>query len=312
MPWHLKTEGDQVLVVRDRDQKVVGRHANRKKATAQLRVLYSLEKAQFQALIEKGRFASRSEAGRYAANMRWQGNTKTEVKAPLSPTASDITEELKTYFGKNVEQYLKSEGYKEIRQRRVDKEKQNTGVGDIQLEVVAKKQGFDGKPTVVTEEQMGQLEKEGWTIAYRGIQDIEQEGDLGDLKAEELAEQFRTGEYFAGFGTSGNGIYFAKDEAVAQQYAGLKGGKSLVGTVIKVAIPPGVLMSEEDFKYELSELRDLQKGTYYDGEWYGDDDIGRKIAAKGVRGVQVGLVVGDSFIIYDRSMLAVEESTKTK
>jgi hypothetical protein len=159
---------------------------------------------------------------------------------------------------------------------------------------------------------MDKLEKQGWTIAYRGIQDIEQEGDLGILSGEELAEQFRTGEYFAGFGTSGNGIYFAKDEGVAQSYAGLKGGRSLIGTVVKVAIPPGVLMSEEDFKYELGKHRDLQRGTYYDGEWYGDDDIGRKMTAKGVRGVEVGLAIGDSFIIWDRSMLAVEESTKTK
>jgi hypothetical protein len=71
-------------------------------------------------------------------------------------------------------------------------------------------------------------------------------------------------------------------------------------------------MSEEDFKYELGKHRDLQRGTYYDGEWYGDDDIGRKMTAKGVRGVEVGLAIGDSFIIWDRSMLAVEESTKTK
>jgi hypothetical protein len=71
MPWHLKTQGDQVLVVRDRDQKVVGRHKDRKKATAQLRVLYSLEKA---------KFASRTEAARYAANQRWKNHQKKENK----------------------------------------------------------------------------------------------------------------------------------------------------------------------------------------------------------------------------------------
>ena len=87
MPWHLKSEGGQVLVVRDRDKKVVGRHANRKKATAQLRVLYSLEKSQFWALIEKGRFASRSEAGRYAANQRWKGHKKEETNT--SPSKKD-------------------------------------------------------------------------------------------------------------------------------------------------------------------------------------------------------------------------------
>ena len=71
MPWSMRTEGGQVLVVRQRDKKVVGRHKDRKRALAQLRVLSSLEKAQF---------ASRSEAGRYAANMRWQGNKKGDDK----------------------------------------------------------------------------------------------------------------------------------------------------------------------------------------------------------------------------------------
>tara|TARA_B110000503_G_scaffold141880_1_gene236846 strand:+ start:7884 stop:8708 length:825 start_codon:yes stop_codon:yes gene_type:complete len=78
MPWHLRSEGGQVLVVRNRDKKVVGRHRDRKKATAQLKVLYSLEKSQFRSFIEKGRFASRSEAGRYAANQRWQGHAKVD------------------------------------------------------------------------------------------------------------------------------------------------------------------------------------------------------------------------------------------
>lgn len=69
MPWSMRTEGGQVLVVRQRDKKVVGRHKDRKRALAQLRVLSSLEKAQF---------ASRSEAGRYAANMRWKGQGKKD------------------------------------------------------------------------------------------------------------------------------------------------------------------------------------------------------------------------------------------
>jgi GNAT superfamily N-acetyltransferase len=83
MPWHLKTEGNQVLVVRDRDQKVVGRHKDRKKATAQLKVLYSLEKAQF---------ASRTEAARYAANQRWKNHTPKEKADAIVPGDLKIVE----------------------------------------------------------------------------------------------------------------------------------------------------------------------------------------------------------------------------
>jgi GNAT superfamily N-acetyltransferase len=83
MPWHLKTVGGQVLVVRDRDQKVVGRHKDRKKATAQLKVLYSLEKAQF---------ASRTEAARYAANQRWKNHTPKEKADATAPSDLKIVE----------------------------------------------------------------------------------------------------------------------------------------------------------------------------------------------------------------------------
>ena len=270
----------------------------------------------------------RSEAGRYAANMRWKGNTKTEEEKPLSAMASDITEELKTYFGTTVEEYLKSQGSEDIRQKLITSQHRNTG--DIKLEVIAKKQGFANKPKIVTAQEMNELEKQGWTIAYRGVQDFTDEQGI-ETKGEELAEQFRTGEYFAGHGTSGNGIYFAREEMVAESYAGNTTTKTLgaitysvksdivKGAVIKVAIPPDVLMSEDDFKYELSKLRDLQRGTYYDGEWYGDDDIGRKLMGKGVRGASVTLnissgpsVGANAVIIWDRSMLAVEESKKTK
>jgi len=80
MPWHLKSEGGQVLVVRNRDKKVVGRHANRKRAAAQMKVLYSLEKSEFWALIEKASFdGDRSAAGRYAANQRWKDHKKKET-----------------------------------------------------------------------------------------------------------------------------------------------------------------------------------------------------------------------------------------
>jgi len=72
MPWNLQTADDEILVVRERDKKVVGRHKNRKKALAQLRVLYSLEKASFG--------GDRSAAGRYAAEQRWKGHRKADTK----------------------------------------------------------------------------------------------------------------------------------------------------------------------------------------------------------------------------------------
>lgn len=290
--------------------------------------ILELEKPTFLAELIKASFSGdRSAAGRYAANIRWQGSG---VKREGSK-AKDLTKELKNYFGTTYAEYLKSKGFKDVRQKLIDNQSRNTENGDFQLELIADKQGFSAKPKIVTAQEMNELEKQGWTIAYRGVQDFSDDGGT-EIKGEDLAEQFRTGEYFAGHGTSGNGIYFARDEMVAETYAGNTTEKRLgairysakndvaKGAVIKVAIPPNVLMNEADFKRELGKHRDLMNGTYYDGEWYGDDEIGRKLAAKGTRGVEISLSLGmgssstgsKAVIIYDRSMLAVEEKKETR
>jgi len=83
MPWSLMRRDGDVLVVRDRDNKVVGRHKNRAKALRHLRALYSLEKASFG--------GDRSAAGRYAAEQRWKGHVKREgAGSPPSGGAGDF------------------------------------------------------------------------------------------------------------------------------------------------------------------------------------------------------------------------------
>jgi hypothetical protein len=77
MPFSLMRRDGDVVVVRERDGKVLGRHKDRKKALRQLRVLYSLEKASFG--------GDRSAAGRYAAEQRWKNHKKIE-KPPSSST----------------------------------------------------------------------------------------------------------------------------------------------------------------------------------------------------------------------------------
>jgi hypothetical protein len=81
-----------------------------------------------------------------------------------------------------------------------------------------------------------------------------------------------------------------------------------------------LLKSLKIFRKELSKQKDLltESGSGYVGKWYGDDDMGRKLASQGERGVElllnfgVGTDKAPAFIVFDRSMLAVEESTKTK
>ena len=293
---------------------------NGSKLTVDKRDLSSKETQKFLTNLVKASFGGdRSAAGRYAANIRWQGQTEAK-----GSKAKDISEDLKTFFGTTTESFLKSEGYQVIRQKRIEKESLNTGIGDLKLEVIADLQGFSGKPKVVSSEEMAKLEKEGWTIAYRGIGDEQTED--GTILGEELAEQFRTGEYFGGLGTSGNGTYFSSDERLAEWYAGRTTKARLggiqystpsdteTGAVLKVAIPPNVLMTE-GFKEELATHRDALMNEKLGG-FYGADDIGRKLAARGIRGVEATAFINSAnekiYIIWDRSMLVVEESKKTK
>ncbi len=87
---------------------------------------------------------------------------------------------------------------------------------DIVLQDMAKEVGFHKKPTLLSKEEMDAYIQQGNRELFRGIG-----GRQGE--AEKYVEQFKTGEYFAGKGVYGNGIYTAYGEdgmEVAKQFAG--------------------------------------------------------------------------------------------
>lgn len=227
-----------------------------------------------------------------------------------SSSGKDITNDCKSYFGTDVMGYQTSEAKREI-QKRTDRARiMGKGHENYILEIIAEKQGFDGKPKVVSSDEIDQLEKDGWTVAYRGIQDFSEGGrDAVKWKAEELAEEFRTGNYHAGAGTDGDGLYFTTDKGVAESYAGSK------GTVVKVAIPPNSTLTADQFNAEIISHREkINKGGV--GDFWGADDIGVSLASKGFRGAESlrkmsvsegGTRIAPVFVVWDRSMLAVEE-----
>jgi len=225
--------------------------------------------------------------------------------------AKDITEECKSYFGTDVMGYQTSEAKTEVRDRTDGARIMGRGHENYILEIVAEKQGFDGKPKVVTSDEIEQLGKDGWTIAYRGVKDFSAGGrDAIKWKAEELAEELRTGNYHAGAGTDGDGIYFTTDKGVAESYAGSK------GVVMKVAIPPNSILTADEFNDKIVNHREkINKGGV--GDFWGADDIGVSLASKGFRGAESlrkmsvsegGTRIAPVFVIWDRSMLAVEEA----
>jgi len=91
-----------------------------------------------------------------------------------------------------------------------------------------RKQGFTGKPTVVSAEEFDALGPDHVKV-YRGLRSSPKKGT-----ADEFAEQFRTGdEPFPGIGGFGNGTYSSTDLQNASSY--MSGSDA---TVLRMALRP--------------------------------------------------------------------------
>lgn len=115
--------------------------------------------------------------------------------------------------------------------------------GDVTLSELLKEQGFDGKPRLVSSEEMDALIENGWSESFRGLTD------------KKFTNQFREGDLYAGFGVYGNGTYSAyggeKALDIARGYAGVDGG------VMRIALSPDA---------KVIDYRDLY--ALYDDDWY--------------------------------------------
>jgi hypothetical protein len=92
--------------------------------------------------------------------------------------------------------------------------------------------GYDALPTVVDAVTMDALQAAGRQIVYRGL-----EGELpGD--ALRYAEQFRSGDFYAGYGVHGNGTYTAVNVGETATYSrtASTGAVHEYGTTVRMAI----------------------------------------------------------------------------
>ena len=112
---------------------------------------------------------------------------------------------------------------------------------DLALEEIYHQQGFHGKPTVVSQAKMDELEAKGYQVVYRGINSRYQEPGIPYPKDEqfptglEYAEMFRSGDtHRGGFGVYGNGTYATPSADLARGYANRHNG-----TVVRMALKPG-------------------------------------------------------------------------
>jgi hypothetical protein len=194
--------------------------------------------------------------------------------------------------------------------------------GDNALKIIAERQGFTEKPKIVsTVAELKQLqETEGGTIVYRGISEFREEQVV--YTAKQAVEQFKRGEYYAGWGAFGTGTYTTIKGDEASSYAsteqlanllrtGIEDDSPSNGKVMAMHIPKNAKMPTQQ-----QVTRAMKMVNYDDGPNVTTykQNVARILASQGFQVYNAGLVQDDKkdyFVILDRSMLTVAEQDWT-
>jgi hypothetical protein len=165
---------------------------------------------------------------------------------------------------------------------------------DEALRAIVKKQGFDGPAQLVTQEEFDEILKSGGYERYRGVVPYT-DGDGNLVDGDEIITEFAEGEYRAGLGVSGNGIYTTSQVDTASAYANIDGG---TGEVVRIAILPSAkIATYEQVELAKNQMRDPANSPLL--------ELGRIMAAQGYDGyVSTGNGV-PSTIILNRTAVAV-------
>jgi hypothetical protein len=242
----------------------------------------------------------------------------------------DITEEMdKLFFDDNFE--LNKETQDLITLMNETEVAAGKSYGDNALKIIAERQGFTDKPkSVETIEDLQEIQKtEGGRLVYRGLADFSQKAiDMGMARdpalyddtanipitysAQQAINDFREGEYYAGWGMFGNGTYTTSSVDTASSYANTveeSEGKLGNGRVMAMLIPKSAKMPSE------SEVKAVVKALNYTSiESTHENNIGRVLATRGYQAYDSGYVQSDkmgNIVILDRSMLTVAKETRS-
>lgn len=185
--------------------------------------------------------------------------------------------------------------------------------GDERLRQICERQGFDGKPRLVSREELNSyLKDEPYSVElHRGVQDgwdwVEmakpgREMDDIALPAAEMNERFRTGDLHYGTGQFGNGTYTSTDASVAREYAGED------GALLRMALDPeATVISYQDLLGEQEQFLDQFPDDSPVRRAFGDP--GRYAAARGYDVITASGKYGSTeYNILNRTALIVERA----
>jgi HK97 family phage portal protein len=161
------------------------------------------------------------EHGHFASTGGGKGKAGDSGEAPVS-SASKPDPHGPRY--KSLDEYEKSDEGRKIKSLIDEGNLNDVHTGDGALRVAMDRAGFSGKPKVVSKKEMDALIASGSHIeVFRGF------GKDADSAAH--AEQYRSGEHYAGKGIFGNGTYTTTLRTTAQNYA------NKPGALVRMAIP---------------------------------------------------------------------------
>lgn len=189
-------------------------------------------------------------------------------------------------------------------QAMIDAGDPNATVGDGVLYELYKRTGYDAQPMVVADDIFDEL-AEGQTVYFRGITGVR------DVDASDLLEALRFGDYYAGYGTFGNGTY-----ASNRPVTGISFGGQQLQNVTRILISPNAKVI--DYADIQAEFMAWHKEFGFGGDRMADgatrrlvEDLGRFAVAKGYDAIRASaLGTGDEtyMVILNRGIMVLPKS----
>lgn len=169
---------------------------------------------------------------------------------------------------------------------------------DYILKEIVKENGFDGLPTIVNKKEMDKLIAKGNIQIFRGIHD---KSGHGVNNAKSYAENLKYGEYFAGTGMYGNGIYSSVNIKEAKLY-------SNNGVLLRMALnkKAKIFKTKNQVTALMSVLKVIKDMKVKDNvEQAVLENLGRAKAIQGYDAIYIE--DKENYIILNRNMLFIEE-----
>jgi hypothetical protein len=197
---------------------------------------------------------------------------------------------------------LLADGDPEALATQIDRAAAKTGGrnGDGHLFALADRQGFTGKPQLVTKKEMDGLVRDGATELHRGASGAGPSGK----SAAAVHNQFRGGDYFAGHGHFGNGTYAGPDRQRSVDFY----SDGTPGSMLRLAVRKDAKVATFSKVFDEQEawLAKQPKGSRRHAVF---SDVGRYATARGIDVIHIPRGgFNDEYLILNRTAVAAQKA----